>query len=403
MVLSFFGIRAASYKNDSMKHSTDHENQTPTGPPPSLWPEPSRPIPIPKRRVQFNTSSETTNRADRALEGALLKRQGRVYSECAVSSGTSTTTPMDSGSTLPSSYSTSHIPSLTPGETAISNVFEPRYPKWFSYPPIHPTEFESKIPTSTPKGDAIDTTDAFLRRSTAFQSWVDKKNAERIQLRYTPDYEGLVYKLHKYQYIADQGSDPAIRTQARQRLLEINKDIAEERKILAPAELQHIRDIEKAWVSLVSIENHEREASRRRGASMAVQVDPTRSLSKVERLLGLDGSGLGISSFTQPPASTLQPTISKTSGGGAEVESTGVNSCDPKRQLVSTGNASSWPAKSYEILIPDWFPVVLAQGNIELKGHTVEQRFIALLNGISQLEYDESRKKYKEKHPDEGD
>lgn len=192
--------------------------------------------------------------------------------------------------------------------------------------------------------------------------------------------------LHKYEEIAEHGSDPAIRTKARQLILKTKKEIMEERRILAPAELQYIRDIEKGWVSLVSLESHEREASRQHHASMAVQVDPTRSLSKMERLLGSDGSSLGISSFTQPPSSSLQPTLSKTSCGGVEVVSTDVNGCYPRGQLASTANPSSWPDKSYEILIPDWFPVAEAQGNIETKGDTAEIRFLSLLNYISRLE-----------------
>lgn len=308
---------------------------------------------------------------------------------------------MDSGSTLPSSYSTSHTPSLIRGERTLSNVFEPRYPKWFSYPPINPTEFEKYTPTSTPKGDAIDTTDAFLRRSGAFQDWANKKNAERIQLRYTPDYERLLYVLQQYQYIADQGLDPATRTRARQHMLATRKEMAQERRRFAPAELQHIRDIEKAWVSLVSLESHEREASRQYHASTEVQVDPMRTLSRIERLLGSDGSSSGISSFTQPLCSALQPALSKTSSGGAEVESTHVNGCDPKERLASAGYVSSWPDKPYEILIPDWFFVAQAQGKLKLKGLTVEERFTNLLNSICRLQFFKGEDEYKEKHPNE--
>ncbi|KAI1116894.1 hypothetical protein F5Y14DRAFT_37146 [Nemania sp. NC0429] len=410
MVLSFFGMRAASCRNDQMKRSSDQDSRITTGPSPSLWPEPARPIPIPTRRVQFNTSSKTPNRAGRDLEGTLFRQQGRPYPECAVSSGSSTPTLMDSGSTLPSSYSTSHTPPVISNERPLSNVFEPCYPKWYSYPPIHPTEFESSKPISesiskpisTPKGDPIDTTNTFLRRSRHFQDWVNEKNAERIQLRHSPDYEHLLYLLHKYEYIAEHAPEPPTRTTARQRLLKIKKAMAEERERLAPAELQHIRDIEKAWVSFVSLESYEREADRQRHASMIVQVDPTRPLSKIERLLGSDGSSLGTSSFIQPSSSTRQTTLSQTSGGGAMAESTDVNGYDLKGRLASAENIGSWPVRPREILIPEWFPIVDATGKIKkIKGITAEERFTSLLNYICHLSIGKSQYEYKEKHPEE--
>ncbi|KAI0543000.1 hypothetical protein GGR58DRAFT_5028 [Xylaria digitata] len=405
MPASFFGVRTTGSSSSQTKHSNNHnKSTTPPGPSPSLWPENARPVPAPARRVQFNTALEMFNTGGCTSEGASCEIQGSAHTECAVSSGHFNTTRTGSDSTFPSSVSTTTLPSPRPIVMAAANVFEPHYPKWHSYPPIHPTKFDKKRPESPITGGPFDPTNAFLQQSFAFQNWVHKKNADRIKLRYTPEYERLVNELHQYQDLAEDLMPP-IRADAKLNIARIEEEMAEERKKFSAAELQHIRDIEKAWVSFVSIDNYEQAVSRQRHLSALPQVSPERSLSKVERLLGSDGSSLGTSSWTQRCHSTLyRMSYDETGVDSMDLNGRGLKappSNQPKKLPAPVGGIIPWPDKPYEILIPDWFPVAETLGNVEMSGSTVEERFNNLLNYIYQLEFAKSQHEYKEKHPDE--
>ncbi|KAI1755202.1 hypothetical protein F4782DRAFT_439055 [Xylaria castorea] len=395
MDFSSLNIQDASSTTGQMKHSNNHGKSTSTGPSPSLWPEPARPIPAAPRRVQFYITSQMHGAGSNAVDGASGKQQGSVQTENATSSGDSTTPRMESGTTIPSSSSATTCPSLRPINAAVSNIFEPKYSSWYSYPPIHPTEFETRTPTNFIKDDLFDPTDIFLQQSSAFQDWVNKKNAERIQLRHSPVYEKLVNELHKYQCIADQGPTPPVRADARQTILKIKAAQLEERKKFSAAELQHIRDIEKAWVSFVSLDSHERAIPEQSHMSTTLRVQPERSLSKVERLLGSDGSSLGTASQNQPYGGVG---VNSMDLGGRDTKATAFNLSE---KLPPLARVNAWPDKPYEILIPDWFPVAEAHGIIDLDGATIEERFKSLLNYIYQLELEKSQQEYQEKHPDE--
>ncbi|KAI1155193.1 hypothetical protein F4825DRAFT_83417 [Nemania diffusa] len=397
--------RASSCAGHHMKQSNIRDPPVSRGPSPSLWPEPARPIPAAARKVQSNAILEIPSDASRSLEGAVYTTQGSVDTECGVSSGTSTSAGVGSGSpAFPSSDSTAHIPSSRPiDNNAVPNVFEPRYPTWHSYPPIHPMAFDSSKSTGPITGGPLDLTVQFLKQSSRFQKWVNKENAARIQLRHSPVYEMLVGELHKYQYIAEHATMPRGRAYAKQQILRIKEEMIEQRKNISAAELQHIRNIEKAWISLVSIASYERAASRLRPKAFEAPAEPDRPLSKVELLLGSDGSSHGISRWTQSRPTTRQPALSKMSHEDAAVEFADQNATNLQQQPSGVpGNVvDSWPNRPHKILIPDWFPIAEAQGNIEMSGVTVEDRFKSLLNYIHQLESAKSQCEYKEKHPNE--
>ncbi|KAI0458701.1 hypothetical protein F5B21DRAFT_402821 [Xylaria acuta] len=395
MASSSLSAQDTSSTSDQMQHSNNRDKSTSTGPSPSLWPEPARPIPATARRVQFNTDAQTPSAASAALDGASDEQQESVHTEGAASSGHSTTPRMESGSTLPSSSSATTCPSLRPINVTVPNIFEPEYPRWYSYPPIHPTEFETRTPPSFIKADLFNPTDIFLQQSGAFQGWINNKNEARIQLRHSPAYEKLVDELHKYQCIADQGSTPPIRADARQNIIGIKAALVEERKKFSAAELQHIRDIEKAWVSFVSVENHERAISKQCHTPTTLRVKPDRSLSKVERLLGSDGSSLGTPSQNQPYGGSG---VDSMDPGGRDTKVTASNLSE---KLPAPAGVSTWPDKPYEILIPDWFPVAEAQGMIDMSGATLEERFKSLLHYIYHLELEKSQQEYQEEHPDD--
>ncbi|KAI0861898.1 hypothetical protein F4860DRAFT_150232 [Xylaria cubensis] len=396
--MDFFSsnIQDANSTTDQMKRSHNQNMSTSTGPSPSLWPEPSRPIPAAPRRVQFYTKARMHGTASTTADGASDKQQGSVHTEDAAPSSDSMTPRMESGTViLSSSSATTACPSLRLIDIAVPNIFEPTYPKWLSYPPILPTKFETKTPINYINHNLFDPTDIFLQQSSAFQSWINEKNAERIQLRHGPAYEKLVNELHKYQCIANHGPTPAARADAKQIILGIEAAQIEERKKFAAAELQYIRAIEKAWMSFVSINSHERAIPKQYQMYTTLQVKPERPLSKVERLLGSDGSGLGTPSQNQLYAAVGVDSMDL---GGRGAKTTAPNLYE---KLPPPADVGTWPDKPYEVLIPDWFPVAEAQGIIDMKGVTIEERFKNLLNYIFQLELEKSQQEYQKKHPDE--
>ncbi|KAI0971356.1 hypothetical protein F4678DRAFT_81212 [Xylaria arbuscula] len=403
------GVRAAgSTSARTTNPSSAGETSTPPGPSPSLWPEPAHPIPISTsaaadaHRAYLNPPSAMSNPGTASASG-----------------GHSNTTQAASGSTPPTSNSTSESPArspagLTPSSTTSSppprpiditspNIFESHYPRWHSYPHLLPTRFDNKSCPSPLKGSSLDPTGKFLQQSSAFQAWVDKKNVERIQLRHTPAYANLMQQLQYHQDIAEHNPNPKVRANAIVQTVEIKKAMAEERKKIAPAELQCIREIEKGWAAFVSMDDYEQSMARQRHLSTIPQAEPKSSLSKVERLLGSDGSCLSISSWTQRCQSIPRK---------VSCEETGVESMDlgnqnsqrlppnPTDKLQMAGEGiTPWPNNPYEILIPDWFHVVTVQGKLKMEGRTTEECYISLLNVISQLELEKSQAKYNEEHP----
>ncbi|KAI1823129.1 hypothetical protein F4861DRAFT_550112 [Xylaria intraflava] len=411
-MLSFFGMQAASSTSDETKHSNNREESTPTinGPPSSLWPEPTRPTPTTTRGNKLNTTHtlDISNKACHALEDTDGKRGEIADTEYAVSSNNPTMTRTQFSSALRSSDFASDFPASRPIDITVPKVLEPHYPTWNSYPPIHPTQFDKSTPTSLPMDPPFNPIDTFLQQSNAFKNWVEKKNAERIQLRHGPNYEKLVDELHRFQRIYQQGLTPQARTVARENILRIKAEMLAERKKFSGAELQHIRDIENAWISLVSMDNYEQAISRQRHLSTIPQVEAKNSLSKVERLLGSDGSSPENYDWTQAPITASQPTLNKIPYNelGLGIIDSSVN--DPKERPETASEkppaavkGSQWPETSHRILIPDWFYVFEARESIELSGATTEARFKYLLNYIHQLELSKRQREYKDKHPDE--
>ncbi|KAI0098202.1 hypothetical protein GGR51DRAFT_538551 [Nemania sp. FL0031] len=403
MASLFFRARAITEPtDDQMKQSRTSDNSASTGPSPSLWPEPAHPVACAARQVQFKTgTSEIPKDACRPVEGASCTQQGTAQTECAVSHETCTTAgTASSTSTIPSSYSTDNnitssstnnnnnitssssannnvmSSSSRPIDTEVPDVFEPRYPRWQSFPPIHPTEFDlarSSNPMFLPltmKDDSLleDITYNYLRQSAAFQDWMNKINAQRIALRHGPAYEELVSRLHKFQFLANHGRSPAARANAKHYIPEIERSMAREREKISAAELQCIRHIERGWVSFVNIEKYEEVASRQRVMSERAREGSNRPLSKVECLLGSDGSTFDTVALTQACSTMSQPTHY-----GAP----------------------------YKVHVPDWFYVVDVQRSIQVFGHTIEDRFKYLLREIAELERLKEHYEYKKKHPNE--
>ncbi|KAJ8126143.1 hypothetical protein O1611_g7494 [Lasiodiplodia mahajangana] len=243
-----------------------------------------------------------------------------------------------------------------------------------------------------------DVTYRYLRQSAAFQDWMNKKNADRVELRYNLHYDELVSRLRKFRFLANHGPAPPVRADAKYFIPRLERVMEQERKKFSAAELQYIREIEKGWVSFVSLEKYEEVASRRRNMSERARLKSKRPLSKVECLLGSDGSTFDTPALTQACSTLAQPTPYMIPYGYME-GSRGPNG--PRELLAPTNGVSPSLGNPYEILVPDWFPVAEAQGHIHVVGDTIEERFTSLLNYIYQLEFSKSQHEYKKKHPDE--
>jgi hypothetical protein len=401
MPFFFFGTRADGRKNDQVKRSNDGEKFIPCDPSPSLWPEPAHPIPAAVRLAEYNTTSKIPDTARRAVEGAHVKREESIYTASAVSSVGFDGTSAGSGSTFPSSHSTTSSPPSRPIDITVTDIFEPRYPTWHSYPPIHPTHFDPVVSSTPIKSDLFNPTDTFLQKSSAFQDWVNKKNAERIKLRHGPDYIKLVDELNNLRLIATEGSTPAIRANAKHHISRIKEAMSKERQKFSAAELQLIRDIEKGWVSFVSIGSYERAVSRQRELSAIPRAvpKPRCALSEVELLLGSDGSSPEASSWTRPFSVASQPTLYRmASWDEVATEFMETDHGDEKGRPPK----APLPDKTYTVLIPDWFEVFESVGDIKISGSTVENLYRSLLNLIYELLTTIGQLKYKEAHPDAG-
>ncbi|KAK5628365.1 hypothetical protein RRF57_004080 [Xylaria bambusicola] len=383
---------------------------TATGPSPSLWPESalrtSASASSTTRRVRFSVASAIPIAAN-----PTFRTQETTHTPCTTYNSHSNSTQVGSGSTLPTSNSsTTSTPPPRPIDITASEIFEPYYPKWHAYPSILPTKFDTRPPPPPLKGPSFDPTDQFLEQSRAFQGWVDQKNAERIQLRYTPLYESLLKEQRIQQHIADRGSAPRIRTDARMKLVQIRKVITKEREKIAPAERAYIKEIEKGLAAFDSIDNHKQTTSSQPPLSTVSPVEPKSSLSKIERLLGSDGSCPSISSWNQRCQSTPGK-LSYESVKSVEPDS-GKSKIPPPPLLtppqldqklpVKGETTTPWPDKPFKVLIPDWFPIAMTQGRIELAGRTIKECYVNLLNHISRLEMAKSQIEYKKNHPNEG-
>ncbi|KAI0525932.1 hypothetical protein F5B22DRAFT_261029 [Xylaria bambusicola] len=410
MPSSLSGSRVTSSMGPEMRRPDDSVILTATGPSPSLWPESalrtSSSASSKTRRVRFNVASAIPIAAN-----PTCRTQDASHTPCTNSNSHSNGTQVGSGSTLPTSNSSI---TSTPPPRAIDitacEIFEPYYPRWHAYPPIIPTKFDTRAPPPPLRGPSFNPTDQFLDQSRDFQSWIEQKNAERIQLRYTPLYESLLKEQRIQQHIADHGSTPRIRTDARMKLVQIRKVMTKEREKIAPAERQYIKDIEKGMAAFDSIDNHEQTASSQRRLSAAPPVETKSSLSKVERLLGSDGSCPSISSWNQrcqsiPDKSSYErmKSIEPDSGRSKIPPTLPLPPPEPDQKLsVMVETTTPWPDKPFKVLIPDWFPIAIAQRHIELQGRTVKECYVNLLNHISRLESAKSQIEYKKNHPSEG-
>jgi hypothetical protein len=373
--------------NNQREGLHNKESSTVSRPSPSLWPEPEQPEPMVKPQVKSKTALEAPRVSSRGAEGTTGTHERTTVGVAEMQGAPS--------SAFPSSRSATGTPPSRPIDITTQSAFEPHYPKWHSYPPIHPAKFEKRVPFGPIGDESFDPTDAFLKQSDTFQQWLKNKNAELNQVRYGPVYQKLLYELNQHEHLARQGATPAIRTEAGQQVLRIIREIIEERQKSSAEELQHIKDIKKAWVSFVSMDNHEQAASRQRRLPMQPWPESGQELSKVEMLLGSDGSSQSVSNY-----------IRRSSQQSSGEPSSPSNEKKPDSGTLRgglTNTAESSPKRPYKILVPDWFPVFESIGLLRLNGATIEDRFKSLNDIISGMEDMKRHREYMKKHPEGGE
>ncbi|KAI1817956.1 hypothetical protein GGS20DRAFT_424677 [Poronia punctata] len=391
MVVSFLKAATSEFLNPQRKHEEAIEDyvSTVSGPSPSLWPEP----PLAPSNTQRSTSVVQSG------------REGKHTADNASSDLANTGKQDAHGSTFPQLRSKNCGPPASKpieiSRVSVPGLFEPHYPTWHSYPPIHPKKFEEpKSCTPVDDNGPADSTATFLRQSVAFQQWLECKKAELTHLGRGPAYEELFQAIQEYERLATQGTSPPIQAKAEQTMSKIKAEMARIREQTFAEERQHFQDMENEVVSsgsLRSLRSHEQEASRQRHMSPIPRSEPKQSLSRVESLLGSDGSSPTVFHWGRQPPVPADAT--KPSSAAPEDAST--KGAENPPSLTAMANTFTKAPEPYAILVPDWFPVAEARGSFQIIGATVQDRYKSLCNYIYDLERAKEQHEYHKKHPEE--
>ncbi|KAI1497686.1 hypothetical protein F5X99DRAFT_356717 [Biscogniauxia marginata] len=278
--------------------------------------------------------------------------------------------------------SRSHYPDVSSQKLPLKN--------WRAYPQREAPEIETyDLATATCYGIPPDPFPQYLKQSHALQQWMCQKIKEIIHSR-----NGM--GLHAHERSAVGGITPAsLEDDSLDKLVAKLKIIVRGGESISEYESNLIREILDRYTAFVDIKSYESWHSTERYLSGFAHHRPKQALSKVERLLGSDGS------MPCKPDVLDMPTHSKSCFLDAptrysvdEAAATGLGNSvvPPKKRMVD---------KPVEVLIPDWFPVLEAQKKIKLVGKTPAARLQDLLNYIWALEVKVKQLKYQEEHPSE--
>ncbi|KAI1180722.1 hypothetical protein F4777DRAFT_597461 [Nemania sp. FL0916] len=298
-------------------------------------------IPIATGGARFKTSPAIPNGASDALEGAYNQHKSSIHTKSAAFGGHLSTAGRDPCSTFLSSRP-------KPIDPCVSYIFDHQFPEWFAYPPIRSKKLD---PTMSAWKTSFESAITYPQQPRNLQGRLINNDTESTQLKHSCASEQLVDEPCRLQRMTGQDTT-----------------------------------------------HHTGLGAR------GEQSEQSRPFSKVERLLGSDGSSSGMSNWNLPSRAGSQSQMPYCSG----IQST-LNGHDLKEQLPSvpqslTASAekiSSCPDKPYKVHLPEWFHIAETQGNIQMTGATAEQRFKSLLNYIYQLESAKSQLEYQEKHPEE--
>ncbi|KAI1267185.1 hypothetical protein F5Y18DRAFT_425027 [Xylariaceae sp. FL1019] len=256
-------------------------------------------------------------------------------------------------------------------------IFEEKYPRWHFFPPPYPTTLETRRSTSsTAEGSLPIPINRYLRQVATCKDWINEQNESRITLRHNSVYQNLVDVRHKFEYLATESYWPETRADAKQWLWQLDQVMAKERKKFSKDELRRIKDIEKGYLAFISIQNDEETGPNQKKQTSMLKSAHRSPLSRVEMLLGKDGS--------QPCDEWTPYWTHETLSDGAEVAQwDGLETpLSPLKEMSTTKCRRG----SFSTAIPEWFFVGEEEGIIVANGVTLDDRWFDFCRQIVVLE-----------------
>ncbi|KAI0478783.1 hypothetical protein GGR56DRAFT_341167 [Xylariaceae sp. FL0804] len=368
-----------------------------SGPPPSLWPEPSSPERSGPESTTFTIPNRTTADASRAVDMGEGAPSPLSTDEAAADAGLRCSTvdgpsEQDRHLLFPSPIA------FTP-DSPDSPVNITYFPDWYAYPSASAPGF-NVLGTSTwaPCDKLEDLTTSHLRQSAALQEWMTGKEVAKSQLRQSEKYRGLLQARLFWQESAAQAYTAAHREEAELHLQMTEVRISEEEKNIARAESSIAVEIGNAYAAFVAGRNLEGPSSPPRHPSNrpTSAPRPERILSRVERLLGADGT------VSPPKPKLTSPTWSNLYGSPhGIVKMSYEDGVEQGIEGLKAPHQSKQTEKDIERLVPEWFDIFERRGVMQLDGVTRRDRFKTLCNYIYKQENDIRALRYQEEHPEE--
>ncbi|KAI2636979.1 hypothetical protein GGS26DRAFT_464018 [Hypomontagnella submonticulosa] len=306
-----------------------------------------------------------------------------------------------------------------------SQSIEPNLVGWDEYPPRTAPRFDLADPTaSSKKGlrDLEEFIDEHIKQSTALRDWVEKTNEKRVFVedpeadQDTKQDRSQTKILEMYQQLFINAPNTAIRTLAEAKVKEIVKEIDDAISPTRKAAMEHDKalasEILETYAAFVDVKKCESQASSRRHALEVMDSpQPRQELSRVECLLGSDGSAPSTAAITKekrlyfvgsPPKLTKMPFDQAVKAGLEDIHNPlkprplslpSASRPKPRRMKPSTSDVpfvfesssssslSPPPSQPPFSLIPDWFVYI----KLPLKGREVEDRYQDLLKRFGGL------------------
>ncbi|KAI1377565.1 hypothetical protein F4677DRAFT_40745 [Hypoxylon crocopeplum] len=304
------------------------------------------------------------------------------------------------------SEGTNYIPP-TPSHLIIS---------WNSYPPRRTPNFDifsrKPIIESTAKGlqDVKEITDSHIEQSAALQEWLGQATSERKSHLNLEGIKDRMDLLDIHLRTSTEAPDPYTRTCARMKATEVEAEVYADRKEYAKTDRALLSDIQETYHAFVDIRGYESHASARNHALETTRkLQPTQQITKVESLLGSDGSLSTTPTFSTgnqlyflgDPLKLAKIPFDKALAAGLEqLDGTSqtpppptlpdVLQPGPPQKRGSVLGASFplelSPTPSSTLQIPDWFPVLDTSDKLYLEGTGLSARWNSLLQRIDTLE-----------------
>ncbi|KAL7627635.1 hypothetical protein AAE478_001828 [Parahypoxylon ruwenzoriense] len=384
-------------------------------PPPTTLP-PKSPYPEPTRlsRTMLEDVEESLNIV--AIRGGTSRKPDSEAAACRRESdnrGRFSRPDHDASLSRPGLSNTPHYFSSTPfQETTIP-------PGSTSHPPArHLTGWDAFPPQIVPKNDPIDFTKSpgnqlrdiekvtgeHIEQSVALREWMERVNGERKILRSVKHDRKQIGLLEIYRRVLIQAPDLDTRLFAQTKAQEIEDEMPPDHKIIVEKDRKFLNELQHTYSTFMDIKSCEDHASARRyGSDILKLQQPTREMSKAERLFGSDGSLPSTPSlptseqlyFLGSPPDLIKMPFDVAVAVGLEnfgsPSTTGTPPSPGMPQSRSTLSGTTFPFEPFsspvnEACIPDWFLLLDANQKLDLVGDDIKARWVHLLGYIDTLE-----------------